>query len=237
MLFDSNTIMFTAVTRMEAPSIHINVSENLYLRNPDSSELGRRIVTHSIEMIHELGFESFTFKKLGEKIGSPESSVYRYFESKHALLTYLVSWYWSWVDYKLAFATVNITDPNEQLMRAIRVLVEPVTEDQSFSHVNEILLNRIIIRDSFKSYHTKDVDDQNERGCYRKLKSVVQRVSDLVLKVNPAYPYPHILISTVMEGVHHQRYFAEHLPSLTDFHTEEDPIAEFYQQLVFKAIT
>jgi transposase-like protein len=222
---------------MNAPSVHINVSENLYLRNPDTSELGRRIVAHSIEMIHELGFEGFTFKKLGERIGSPESSIYRYFESKQALLTYLVSWYWSWVDYKLAFATANIPDPKEQLKRAIRVLVEPVTEDHSFSHINEVLLNGIIITDSFKSYHVKDVDDQNERGCYRKLKSVVQRVSDLVLLINPDYPYPHMLISTVIEGVHHQRHFAEHLPSLTDINHAVDTISEFYQQLVFKAIS
>lgn len=236
MRHDSITIILAKNTSMLTSSVHINVSENLYLRNPDASDLGRRIVTHSIEMIFDLGFESFTFKKLGERIGSPESSIYRYFESKHALLTYLVSWYWSWVDYKLAFAVANIPDPKEQLRRAIQVLVEPVTEDHSISHVNEVLLNRIIITDSFKSYHTKDVDDQNARGCYFKLKSVVQRVSDLILLVNPDYPYPHMLISTVIEGVHHQRYFAEHLPSLTDVGKGGDTISEFYQQLVFNAI-
>lgn len=233
---DSNTIILATVSSMNVPSVNISVSENLYLRNPDFSDLGRRIVSNSIEMIHELGFEAFTFKKLGERIGSPESSIYRYFESKHALLTYLVSWYWSWVDYKLAFAIANITDPKEQLKRAINLLVEPVTEDVSISHVNEVLLNRIIIRDSFKTYHTKEVDDQNERGCYGKMKAVVRRVSALVIAVNPSYPFPHMLISTVIEGVHHQRYFAEHLPSLTDANKEGDPISEFYQQLVFNAI-
>jgi AcrR family transcriptional regulator len=78
---------------MKNLQIHIEVNPDLHLKNPDSSELGRRIVSISIEMIYELGFEAFTFRKLGEKIASPESSVYRYFENKHALLIYLVSWY------------------------------------------------------------------------------------------------------------------------------------------------
>lgn len=221
---------------MNGLQVSIQVNNNLYLRDPETSALGRKIVSESIILINELGFEAFTFKKLGERIGSPESSLYRYFESKQAILTYLVSWYWGWLDYKLAFAIANIEDPREQLRRAVSVLVDPVIEDHSISHINEVLLNQIIITESFKAYHTKDVDCQNEKGCFRKHKSVVQRVSDLVLKVNPDYSYPHILISTLIEGVHHQRYFAEHLPSLTDKDDKQDFIADFYLQLVFKAI-
>lgn len=222
---------------MKSSNIQIQVADNLALRNPDTSELGRRIVSESILMIHELGFEAFTFKKLGERIGSPESSIYRYFESKHALLIYLVSWYWSWVDYKLAFATANIEDPEECLRKALRVLVDPVTQDQSVSHINEVLLNRIIITESLKAYYTKDVDNQNAKGCFRIYKQVVRRVSEFVLAINPSFAYPHMLISTVIEGVHHQRYFAEHLPALTDVHADQDSISDFYLTFVFKAIS
>ena len=42
-------------------------------------------------MINELGFEAFTFKKLGINIESPESSIYRYFENKHTLDNFQVS--------------------------------------------------------------------------------------------------------------------------------------------------
>ena len=52
--------------------ITIKVNEDLFIKNPDSSELGRRIISNSIELIEEIGFEAFTFKKLGKKIGSPE---------------------------------------------------------------------------------------------------------------------------------------------------------------------
>ena len=154
---------------MKDLQVHIKVSQELFLRNPDSTELGRKIISNSIVLINELGFEQFTFKKLGEQIGSPESSVYRYFESKQSLLIYLVSWYWSWIDYKMVFAITNVDSPNERLKRAIAVLVEPVKIDHSFSYINEVLLSEIIITESVKAYHTKDVDDQNEKGYFKKI--------------------------------------------------------------------
>ncbi|MBT8183864.1 MAG: TetR/AcrR family transcriptional regulator, partial [Eudoraea sp.] len=73
-------------------TIKIGVDEKTYVKDPESSELGKRIVEHGILMISEMGIESFTFKKLGIRIGSNESSVYRYFENKHKMLLYLTSW-------------------------------------------------------------------------------------------------------------------------------------------------
>ena len=221
---------------MKNLQVHIQVSEELYLRNPDSTELGKRIIAGSIDLISELGFELFTFKKLGERIGSPESSIYRYFESKHALLIYLVAWYWSWVDYKLVFAITNIDSPKEKLKRAIDVLVQPVLVDYSILHVNELRLSEIIITESVKAYHTKEVDDQNKKGCFRKYKEVVQRVSNIALEMSPKFEYPHMLISTIIEGAHQQRYFADHLPSLTDFKQDHDAIGDFYSEMVFKML-
>lgn len=65
------------------------INEKLYNKDPESSDLGKSIIKHSIELLDELGYEQFTFKKLGEVIKSNESSIYRYFESKHNLLIYL----------------------------------------------------------------------------------------------------------------------------------------------------
>lgn len=221
---------------MEKLQVHINVSDELFVRNPDSTELGRKIITNSISLINELGFELFTFKKLGERIGSPESSIYRYFESKHTLLIYLLAWYWSWVDYKLVFATTNIDSPIDRLKRAIDVLVQPVKVDHSISYVDEVVLSEIIITESAKAYHTKNVDNENKKGYFKKYKQVVQRIVDIVLEVNPDFEFPHMLISTIIEGMHQQRYFADHLPSLTDVKQGEDAISTFYHQLVFSVI-
>lgn len=221
---------------MKDLQVHIKVDEIFYSKNPDRSDLGRKIVSTSISMISELGLESFTFKKLGVRIGSPESSIYRYFDNKHALLVYLVAWYWNWVDYRIAFSTANIKSPKEKLNNAIDILVQPVTIDRSISHINEVLLKEIIITESVKAYHTKNVDKENKNGNFKDYKKVVHRVSELVLEVSPTFEYPHMLISTIIEGMHQQRYFAEHLPSLTDIKSNEDAISSFYHQLIKRVL-
>lgn len=221
---------------MERLRIQITIDPALYTRDPETTDLGRKIVSRSIEMIDELGFEKFTFKKLGLAINSNESSIYRYFESKHALLVYLVSWYWSWIEYKIVFATTNVSDPSIKLLSCIELLTKDVKEDTSISYVNEVTLHRIIVAESSKAYHTKDIDKENSKGYYKTYKRVVQRVSDFVTDIHPTYEYPHMLISTVIEGAHHQRYFSKHLPSLTNVCEGKNNITEFYKELVLNAI-
>lgn len=221
---------------MEALPVNIQIDPNLYTKNPETTELGKNIVSTSILMIDELGFESFTFKKLGDRINSNESSIYRYFESKHALLVYLISWYWSWIEYKLVFTTANMKYSEEKLKRAIQVLTQQVVEDNNFSFINEVYLYRIIVSESSKAYHTKNVDDENKKGYFRAYKKVVQRVSEIVLEVSPQFEFPHMLVSTVIEGAHQQRFFSKHLPSLTDVEEGKNNIERFYVDLVLKTI-
>tara|TARA_B100000809_G_scaffold149298_1_gene146816 strand:+ start:27435 stop:28109 length:675 start_codon:yes stop_codon:yes gene_type:complete len=216
--------------------IQIEIQPELYTKNPDSSELGRKIITNSILLMNEIGFELFTFKKLGQKINSTESSIYRYFENKHKLLIYLTSWYWTWTEYRLVFATTNVDSPIKRLDKAIDILTKPVLIDDDISYVNEVMLSQIIFSESVKTYHTKNVDEENRKGCFTAYKSVVKRVSDIVLEINPSYKYPHMLISTVIEGAHQQKYFSEHLPSLTDIVKEKDAITNFYKELVFNLL-
>jgi len=216
--------------------VSIQINENIYLKNPESSELGKKILMSGIDMIYEHGFESFTFRKLGKTINSPEASVYRYFENKHKLLLYLTSWYWGWMEYRMVFSLANIDSPHDRLRKALSLLTEQIGEDSSFSHINEIKLNHIIISESSKSYLNKEVDEENKVGVFISYKQLVERVSSIILEVNSDYKYPHMLVWAVIEGAHFQRYFAEHLPRLTDVVRNEDAISEFYKDLVFKVI-
>ena len=216
--------------------VHIAIDSNLYCKDPESSDLGKKIVMNGIKMIHELGYESFTFKKLGAQIHSNESSIYRYFESKHTFLIYLVNWYWSWIEFKLELLTTNVSSAEEKLDKAIQLLTEQVKEDDTFTFINQVTLNKIIIAESVKAYHTKQVDKENEKGFYKTYKRVVQRVCDFVLEINPQFKFPHMLVSTIIEGAHHQRFFSEHLPSLTDFEEGKNNIVEFYKQLTKDAL-
>lgn len=221
---------------MQNLSIQINVGSELYLKNPDSTELGQKIISCSILLIDKLGFESFTFKKLSIKINSPESSIYRYFENKHTLLVYLTSWYWSWTEYKILLATINVEMSVKKLEKAIHVLTKPDLVDQTISYIDEVVLNRIIIAESAKAFHTKDVDEENKKGSFEAYKNMVNRVAEMVLEINPQFKYPRMLVSTVVEGAHQQRYFSKHLPNLTDVKKGEDSITKFYSQLVFNLI-
>ncbi len=221
---------------MENLQIHIKVSQETFLKDPNASELGRKIVSKSIDLIDELGFEAFTFKKLGDNIGSPESSIYRYFESKHMLLVYLTYWYWSWVEYKLVFATANVKSTKERLEKAIIILTETVEEDSLFTHINEILLDRVVMNEGVKSYHIKEIDEENEKGHFKVYKRVVKRVSDMILELKPTYKYPNMLVSTMVEGALMQRFFAEHLPALTNVEKGKCNVTKFYKELVFSAI-
>ena len=214
----------------------IQVNSSIYLKNPESSDLGKRILEGSVSMIHELGFEQFTFRKLAIAIGSTEASIYRYFENKHMLLLYLTSWYWGWMEYKLVFKLANIEDKQDRLTRAISLLTKTVEEDSNFSHINEIKLHQIVIAESSKAYLIKEVDTVNESGVFGAYKNLVGKISDEIYAIEPNYKYAHMLISTVIEGVNHQRYFAEHLPRLTDIIEGEDAITEFYKSMVFKAL-
>ena len=206
------------------------------MKDPQSSELGKRIVSGSIGLLERVGFESFTFKKLGAEIGSTEASIYRYFESKHKLLLYLTAWYWAWMNYRMYFALANVDSPVDRLKRAIRLLSQEVIEDSEVGHINETVLHKVVIAESTKVYFNKEVDEQNSAGVFMAYKELVQRVSDIILEIDKGFKYPHMLVSTVIEGSQHQRYYTEHLPKLTDVIKDVDAISEFYSEMVFKTL-
>lgn len=208
-------------------SVKININDKIYVKDPESSELGKKIIQQSIVMIHDMGFEKFTFRKLGDEISSTESSIYRYFENKHKLLLYLASWYWGWLEYQLVFSTNNIPDPKEKIIKAIEIITQKTQEDSSFSHINEVALNKIVINEYSKSYLTKEVDTENKNGYYVIYKRLVSRLSEMITSLNPTYEYPSSLASTVLEGALHQFFLKDHFPSLTNCHETKTPTKYF----------
>ncbi|MGK0494494.1 MAG: AcrR family transcriptional regulator [Maribacter sp.] len=216
-------------------TVKIRINKKIYVKDPESSDLGRRIIENSILMINERGFESFTFKKLGIKIGSNESSIYRYFENKHKLLLYLTSWYWGWLEYQLVFATNGIKDEREKLAAAIEIVTKTTVVDNAFSHINEVLLNKIVINEYSKSYLTKEVDDENKEGYFVIYKRLVNRLKDMIKNLNPDYLYPSSLASTILEGSLHQHFLKNHFSSLTDCRGNDD-LGQYFSSLVFSVL-
>jgi len=211
----------------------ISIPEGLSLRDPLQSELGRNILTHSVMLLDEIGFESFTFKKLAQKMNSNETSLYRYFENKHFLLLYLVVWYWNWVSYLIEYNTKNITDPNLKLDLIIDNFVDATKENPSVEFINERILHRVMISESAKSYHTKNIDNENKQGFYASYKTLIQKVADVILEINPAFPYPHSFASNLFEMANNEIFFAEHLPRLTDVNTKNEDYSQVNKLLKF----
>lgn len=212
-------------------NIIITVNDKLYVKNPETSTLGKNIIEQSIILIDEIGFENFTFKKLGDKIGSNESSIYRYFESKHKLLLYLSSWYWCWIEYRLVFETNNIKNPKEKLSKAITIVTEKIADDSSTLHINEAILNRIIIVEFTKTILTKDVDEENKVGLFLVYKSVINRIIAMVIEVNPNYLFAKSLASSIVEGALHQHFLKDHLKTITNCDENNSP-TDFYLNLI-----
>ena len=218
-------------------NIRITVDEKVYLKDPESSKKGQQIIENSILLIDELGLEAFTFRKLAEKIGTTEATVYRYFESKHTLLVYLISWYWNWLEYRLVFASSNIESATERLRIAIHILSGKIENDDNFSHISEVALQRIVIAEAAKAYLTKEVDTDNKHGFFLSYKRLCRRISSIVQEINPDYKYPDSLVSTIAESAHYQIFFSQHLPSLTNIERNQDEqLEDFLTDLVFKAI-
>ena len=217
-------------------NLKITINEKLYVKDPETSDLGRKILKNSIILIDEIGFESFTFKKLGEKIQSNESSIYRYFENKHKLLIYLSSWYWSWIEYNLVFATHNITNPVEKLSISVKIITQNIIDDKNTPHIDESILNRIIISDFSKTLLTKDVDAENKEGFFLVYKRVINRLILIINEVNPSYPYAKSLASSIVQGSLHQHYLKEHFKTITNL-SENDCLSDFYTHLIKKTLS
>lgn len=216
-------------------TIRIEVNPKIYVKDPESSDLGRRIISESIKLLDKIGFEEFTFKKLGDQIGSNESSIYRYFENKHKLLVYLCSWYWGWTEYQMAFSTANIANPTEKLKAAINVVTRQLTDDPDTDHLNEQVLQRIVISEFFKVLQTREVDDENKEGFFLIYKGVINRLRAIIEEVNPDYPFSRSLASTVVAGSLHQHFLGAHLKTITNVGPTTSA-TEFYTHLTLKTL-
>lgn len=222
-----------------AVAIRMKLNEKLFLRDPQDTKLGRKIIKHSILLLDEIGLESFNFKKLAKRIQSTEASIYRYFENKHLLLTYLVCWYWEWLNFQIDFHTMNMDDPEEKLRISIRIMVESSQENPTIEYVNESVLHRLVVAEGVKAYHHKEVDKENKYGFFLNYKSMASKVAGFISEINPDFPYPRAVASNIFEMANNQIYFSEHLPRLTDLKLKEDdlsPVIDLLEYFVFKLI-
>ena len=216
--------------------IQIRVNEKIYVKDPESSELGRNLVNESIIIIHKLGIEAFTFKKLATALGTAESTIYRYFENKHKLLIYLLAWFWGWLEYEIVLITMNISDPEEKIRKTIETLSDPLKDEMEHEHVDLKILHEIVISESAKSFLTKDVDAENEIGFFGNYKRICERFIKNIEELNPGYPFSKTLALTTVQCVNQHRFFAIHFPNITNISPQGKELGRFLSDMVLKTI-
>ena len=213
--------------------IKFKLNESLYSRDPQNTDLGRRILKYSIILIDKTGLENFTFKKLANEIKSTEASVYRYFENKHQLLLFLTSWYWQWVQYLISIHTMNVKDPIKRLKIILKSIVNATSENALTEYINENLLHNIIINEGSKAYHTNDVDKANKHGNFTSYKELANIIAKAIENINKDFPYPNSLASNILEMANNQIYFAKHLPKLTDIKVPKGNMRELEEMMEY----
>lgn len=211
------------------------MNASLFLRDPEMTDLGQNIIRYSVELIYELGFEHFTFKKLAEHIGTTEASIYRYFENKHRLLTYLVSWYWSWMEYRIITQIRNLNRPKDKIYAVLQIICSRMSDDLSTSHINEELLQQLVVVDGSKAYLTKHVAEDNQSHFFKPYKELSMCIAELIQDASPNYPHPKSLATTWLEMSHSFHFYKQHLPSLTEFSKDQDDqqMIDFMKSMLF----
>ena len=196
--------------------VQLEINPKLFLKDPQKTKLGRKIIEHSVLLIDQIGLERFNFKKLSEIIPSSEASIYRYFENKHNLFVYLLNWYWEWMIARIELNTMNVVDPKRKLRLALGIIVDTANKNMAVEFVDEEILHKIVVREGAKAYHHKFVDEDNEDGFFLSYKQLCNNIAAIISEINENFPYPKALASTLIETANNNLYYARHLPRLTD---------------------
>lgn len=220
--------------------ISFQINSKLFNKDPESSIKGKEIIKNSIDLIHDLGFEHFTFKKLANEMNTTEATIYRYFENKHKLLLYILNWYWCYFEYLVMVNIKNVTSAEDKLNIILKLLTEELPSDNNnIFEYNKRFLTNIIISESSKVYLIKNISEINQDNLFKPYKDLCNTISSIILEYNPNFTFSKSLSSTLIETAHNHEYFLNNLPKLTDVDkkSKKGLTFSFLKELLFKTIS
>jgi AcrR family transcriptional regulator len=200
----------------------LTINPKIFLKDPTSTKLGQKILKEGIIYLDQVGLDDFNFRKLAQRIESTESSIYRYFENKHAFFVYMINWYWEWMSARIDINLLNIDDPVDKFRKVLQLLVDAAKRNTDTPYIDEDILHRVIVREGSKAYHHKLVDNENSDGFFLSYKALCAKIVDIILEINPDYKYPKSMSSMLIETANNNIYFAKHLHRLTDIKDSEN---------------
>jgi AcrR family transcriptional regulator len=215
---------------------HLRPDPALYLKDPESTDVGRALLAHGLDLMLELGLEAFTFRKLAQRVGTTEVTVYKYFANKQRLLKYYYQLYRLWLRQVGAQEVERSSEPREVLAHVVEVLcgvwpgtLPPLQLDPSG-------LRKLVIAEGMKSYLHKNVDDDNARRLFHPYKELSAFVAARLVACRTDVPWPRSFATTVIEMAHSLPFLMEHLPSLTELSSRKD-LKQLAQHLLHRTIT
>lgn len=204
-------------------SIHLRVNEKIYLSDPTSSDLGKRILKHGSKIICQEGLDSFNFKKLSKEISSTEAAIYRYFENKNKLLLFYFSWYWKWIEYNMVFRTQNLATPEERMQVVLEILTNPPQVKNYFEYIDGAHVFELMGKDGIRVLLSAPQTD-DEKDMVRSFRSVCERFAQVIEGCDKGYKYPVQLAATILITSHMNKTL---LPTVLD-NMKDNELVDFW---------
>ena len=84
----------------------------------------------------------------------------------------------------------------------------------------------------------KDIVAINKEEVFKPYKDLCATIANVISENNASYKFPKSLSTTLIEASHHQQFFAENLPRLTDKNAKNktDFAAKFLSDMIFKVL-
>lgn len=216
--------------------IHLKPDTAIFLRDPESTVLGRTMLAEGLALMNELGLEAFTFKKLAARIGSTEVSLYKYFPNKQRLLQYYYQLYWLWLRQVCGRQAERSSDPLATVRSVVDVLCGLWPKDAAPAPLDRRALRLLVIEEGMKSYLHKNVDEDNARKLFLPYKSLSAFIAETLVACRKDVPMPRSFATTIIEMAHSLPFAMEHLPSLTELSNKKD-LKQLSAHLYHRTIT
>ena len=210
------------------PRYLIEPAPGLALRDT-ASPMGLRILAEGLALMNAIGLEAFTFKKLAERIGCTEVTVYHYFANKQRLLQYYFQVYWLWLATHCQQEGRALKDPVARLHGGIRALCGLWPADTFAAQFDPSDLRDLVINEGSKSFMHKNVDSDNKLKLFKPYKDLCTHIATELKACAPRMKTPRSFATTLVEMAHSLEFAMHHLPALTELSVKKDrkKLAEF----------
>lgn len=221
----------TLRSKLINPSMEKTSPTGLYNKDPQSSTLGQNLLKESAKILAEEGFDTFTLKKLAQNIQTTESSVYRYFDNKHRLLVYHVNFYWDWLVNQVEITCCQTgMSGHTAIYKVFEIMCFPGNYSWPSEQIDYECMHKILTHQSVKAYFSQHVDLENREGAHIALKKLVNQMGLWLSEDLKEFEFPKTLVTTLLNAVMMQPFYAEHLPSLTELPAPNSTSSQTAQQ-------